>query len=134
LEQPQQWQFDIPTLQALPESHTLGQALVALVEAAKDGSLQAFRDHRRQRKTGSGRTVNVFWIRVTFMGRFPQARITITTGREQEVKFYSHPIVTEKDGQIRPVEVPEKYKGGDLRWFREFTDTTVFAIGSLLKT
>ncbi len=133
LEKSQQWQFEIPPLKALPESHTLGDALAALIEAAKDGSLQEFRDDRRRKATPGG-SGWVFWIRVTFMGRFPQARITIFSGRVREVKIYSHPLVTEEDGQIRPVEIPEKYRGGDLHWFREFSGATVFAIGSLLNT
>ncbi len=126
------WSSELPLFQNSPGSHTFGEALEALIEAAKDGSIQRFRERHCRREIGPNRTVDMFWMRVCLLGPLPQARVSIGTGKQRHDQIYGHPLVTTgEDGRVQLEEIPTRFSG-DLRWRREFGHTTILEIADLL--
>jgi len=132
------WQlvgFPISRLQDLPERHTFRDALIALIEAATDGSLTAAIT-ALPRKTVQGNLIPNLWsIEVTMWGPYPQAAIRIFCSGFSEMHRYAHEIPMDRDAIAKwEVRVRDDYGDGDLRQIREFSAKTLFAIGDLLKS
>ena len=127
--------FPIPSLQALSESHGFRDALVALIEAAADGSLRTAIESLPI-ETGQGyRIPNPWVIQVIMWGHYPQAAVRIYCKGFYEFHNYADKIPIDRDAMKKwEEEDRRKYGGGDLDQIREFSAKTIFAIGDLLKS
>lgn len=132
--------FPVPALQSLPANHSLRDALVALIEAAADGSLEAAADSLpvqefgRSREEGSWKLRGFWGIEVSLSGPYPQAKIRIYCRDFSETHHYSA-IPSDAAEIMKWAEAMDaKGGGGDLKQIREFSAKTIMAMGELLKS
>lgn len=126
------WQlleFPIPTLQLLPEKHSFRDALVALISAIVDGSLQKAVAALPIEEFEGYRIPNSPAIRVRFFGPYPQAEIGVFCRGFREEHHYSA-IPTGTADAIKWADAQEPH--GDLSQVREISHRTICAIGDLL--
>lgn len=119
----------IPAVKSLPAQHNFQDALIALIEASMDGSLE--KGIRAQFSNWS-RDEAPYVISVDLIGPIPRAHITIdpTAGYSSEMKAYDR-IPQEPRARKRWAE-KEFRESGDLEQKREFTARTIFELGDLL--
>lgn len=127
--------FPIPALQKLPAEHTFRDALVALIEAAADGSLREAVDNLPVEQFGNHCIPNLWRIEVILWGPYPQAAIRIYCKDFSEKHHYSA-IPTGRDELMKWSKDREADRNnhGDLRQIREFSSKTILAMGDLLKS
>lgn len=126
--------FPIPALQKLNADHTFRDALVALIEAASDGSLASSVENL-PRKEVQGHTIPNLWrIEVILWGPYPQASVRIYCDGYSERHSYSA-MPVDMDGLTqwsKEIEGDPNFQG-DLKQIREFSSKTLLAMGDLLK-
>lgn len=127
--------FPIPALQKLPASHSFRDAIVALIEAAADGSLREAVDNLPVEQVGTNRIPNYWGIDVILWGPYPQAAIRIYCKYFSEEHHYSV-IPTEMDELMKWSKEMEADRNnhGDLQQIRAFSSKTILAMGDLLKS
>lgn len=127
--------FNIPHLQALPESHTFLDALVAVIVAAmaqEFGSAQ----HKNYPNTAVAHSIDVF-----FYGPEPRAGISVTFSGEgfsyEEQGTYLIPERVMSNPYEKPSfeeNISHEYGSGDLEIRRKFTFRTIYEVAGLLKS
>lgn len=126
-------EFAIPQLTALPAEHALGDALTALIEAARDGDLEEAVKSAPPGRFGEHDAPKYWAIEVMFWGPYAQASIRIKCNDFDEYHDYSL-IPTEKD-EIDKWAEEHNANGprGDLKQINTFSARTIMAMGELLK-
>ncbi len=128
------WHVPLAKLQALSPTHSFGDAVVALIGAARDGSLQQFWESQSDRGDRSAPSRRSLSITLQAVPR-PQARISFETGQYSQSIFYSHPMPIEDEGFAKwAEEIQNRHGSGDLITLRSISQKTLFAIGELLNT
>lgn len=126
--------FPVNSLKKLPSGHTLKDALVALIEAAADGSLSAAIEGLPRKEVQGHKIPNPFRIEVTLFGPYPQATVRIYCNTFSEKHSYSK-IPTDMEALTKwskELEADPQFQG-DLKQIREFSSKTLMAMGDLLK-
>lgn len=125
--------FPIPALQALPKDHSFRDTLVALIQAATDGTLREA--VKNLRPFSEEHRIPSHWaIEVILWGPYPQAAVRIYCHDFSEKHHYSA-IPTEMDEIMKwSDEMTARGGDGDLKQIREFSAKTIFALGDLLKS
>lgn len=126
--------FPIPSLQKLEADHNFRDALVALIEAASDGTLSSAIENL-PRKEVQGHTIPNLWrIEVILWGPYPQASVRIYWDGYSERHSYSA-MPADMEGLTKwskDIEGDPQFQG-DLKQIREFSSKTLLAMGDLLK-
>ena len=119
----------IPAVNALPSQHNFRDALIALIEASMDGSLE--KGMKAQSDNWSLDDAP-YVISVDLIGPIPRAHITIAPifGSFSEMKAYDR--VPHESGARKLWAEKVFRESGDLEQKREFTARTIFALGDLL--
>jgi hypothetical protein len=126
--------FPIQALQKLPAEHSFRDAIVALIEAAADGSLIEAVKNLPVEQIGKHRIGNHWRIEVILWGPYPQAAIRIYCKDFSEKHHYSA-IPTDMDKIMEwSKEMEADRNHGDLQQIREFSSKTILAMGDLLKS
>lgn len=121
----------ICSLQALPESHTFGDALAALISAAADGSLASALEEAQRKTVENGGKHFTWGIQVDLFAPANVAIIRIFAGgsrfKTEETKRYG------ERNTPRTREELASDSTGDLTQQRSFRERTIVRIGQLLK-
>lgn len=122
-----------PWRQSLPGDHTFGEALTALIESARDGSLRRFRAEQTEGKNGWHPGANFFRLHLEISGPVPSAMIQFTGIKHRQMDGYGHePPEDDLERREWEAAVRTKYGNGDLRTVRHVSARTIFALGDLL--
>lgn len=125
--------FPIPQLQDLPETHTFRDALAALIESARVGSLQEAIRNLPGRDLGEGLAIPNLWkIEVAMWAPVPQSAIRIFSTDFEERHHYSRVPTDLPDLMEWLEEHPQTFQTGDLDQTRRFSHRAILAIGELL--
>lgn len=127
----------IPQLAALPETHTAGDCLTALIEASVSGDLQAA---ITQDFGGVFQSIPPRRVAVQFWGPLPQCRIEVGLPRNNHQQTSERKVYADNSpDDIDAIEawsngLGKRYgESGDLTQIREFTVSSIIAIGDLLR-
>lgn len=135
------WQLPhlhLPALKSLPEGHRFGEALDALIESAKEGSLEVALEAANE-KLREVRISTPASLNVTVIGPIPVGRISINASEWGEELTYAPPNPWTKTNAPPEIEAAKWMKKietedprGDLEQSRRISARTILTLGHFL--
>lgn len=126
--------FPLPRLIELPPEHSLRDALAALIESAREGSLLESVEALPPQTVG-GHAIPALWdVEVTIAGPWPHAWIRITAGGASETHSYSGMPLDSSEVREWSEQMAGKYGLAGLRWHKSFSAPVIEEVGATLRS
>jgi len=134
------WADTLPSLQALSREHTMREALIGLIDAARSGDLLNWiTEVTPVENRPSIRMLYNYRVKVIFHGPMPMVDIRLP-GKDLSSDIFMRYVERSPDtGDMEEIkrwsaELNARDKPGDLEQLRIFTATTILKIGEVLNT
>lgn len=125
--------FPLPTVQALPEDHTFGQALQAFLDAAVANEFVNASEVAPKFESGGYSIPNIKSLEFRLIGPLPQAAIRILVGGVFSEEHHYSPFPREVGDLSEWSRVLNEHGSGDLARMHWFTMHTLREMASFLR-